>query len=133
MTEHVRRWDGADAACDIVGADPGRTTVLLGIDRKPVGLRIMVVVTVAGIVDQQVRVFWERTAVFIQRRYDFVTIGVKQDVDRESVLVMQQLRHLIGIVDWGRKRGQVFVVLDSDDQRIVRTSLVFLRPPSEGW
>ena len=92
----------------------------------------MVVMTVAGVVDQQVGMSLERAAVFIQRRYDSVTIGVKQDVDLESVLVMQQLRHRIGIVDWGRKWGQVFVVLDSDDQRIVRTSLCSPSPAVRG-
>ena len=85
---------------NIAVGDPICRVLLVGIHRQPVTLLgVAVEHAVAGEIDQQVVARAEFAARLGQRTDDVGPAGIDQQIDVETVLPVQQLRHAAGIVD----------------------------------
>ena len=117
------RANSAQLIGDLNGINPVWAVVWLCVHGKPVSAASgHIFMTVAGIVDQQVRFLREHALVIVERVQDVGPRSIVEDLGLESKVVVKQLRHGIGVTHGCLQLVELFIVVVPDHQGIVRTN-----------
>ena len=99
-----------------VGRNPVGPGAALGVGRLPVaGFGLDVYDRATGVINQQIVAFGQHQAKPLQGPENLGAVGIEKDGGGEIVALTQDFGDGKRVVDGGRERRQVLVVVDTDD------------------